>query len=73
MFASPLGFSPTRRVGIEPKVFYRLLIICLADVIASHADLTSHHANKVDHPPGETHVVENKSVHESFQLAVNIG
>ena len=67
-----MDVSPAGRVGIEPKVFYRLLIICLADVIASHADLASHHANEVDHAPGETHVVEHKSVHQSVKLAMRI-
>ena len=67
-----MDFSPAGRVGIEPKVFYRLLIICLGDVIARHGDLASHHANQIDHPPGKTHVVENKSVHEGVKLAVNI-
>ena len=72
MFASPLDFSPARRIGIEPKVFYRLLKIGLGDVVAGHGDLASHHANEVDHAPGETHVVEHKSVHQSVKLAMRI-
>ena len=64
--------SPAGGVGIEPKVFYRLLIIRLGDVVAGHGDLASHHANEVDHPSGETHVVEDKPVHQGIKLAVNI-
>ena len=67
-----MDFSPARRVGVEPEVFYRLLIICLGDIVACHGDLASHHANEIDHTRRETHVVENKSVHEGVKLAVNI-
>jgi len=72
MFASPLDFSPARRIGIEPKVFYRLLKIGLGDVVACHADLASQHSNQVDHAPGKPHILEHKSVHQSVKLAMNI-
>jgi hypothetical protein len=42
----------------------------LADVVAGHGDLAFHHPDKVDYPPGETHVVVNESVHQNIKLAV---
>src|SRR5713226_4946702 len=65
-------FSPAGGVGVQPEVLYRLLIICLGYIAARGGDLASHHANEVDHASGEAHVVEDKSVYQAIQLAVNV-